>query len=38
MFEFIVVNHHGRMDEAVAEIESIIDRERRRTPPRRVAL
>jgi guanylate kinase len=37
-FDYIVVNHDGRMDEAVAEIEAIIDRERRRTPLRRVAL
>ena len=37
-FDYVVVNHDGRMDDAVAEIETIIDRERRRTPRRRVAL
>jgi guanylate kinase len=37
-FDYVVVNHDGRMDDAVAEIEAIIDGERHRTPPRRVAL
>ena len=37
-FDYVVVNHNGRIDEAVAEIEAIIDRERRRVPPRRIML
>ena len=37
-FDYVVVNHDGRMDEAVAEISAIIDRERHRIPLRRVAL
>ena len=37
-FDYVVFNHNGRIDEAVAEIEAIIDRERRRVPPRRITL
>ena len=37
-FDYVVVNQDGRMEQAVAEIEAIINGERRRTPPRRVAL
>ena len=37
-FDYVVVNHDGRIDEAVEEIESIISREHRRTPPRNTAL
>ena len=37
-FDFVVVNHHDRLDDTVAEIESIVDRERRRTPARTVTL
>ena len=33
-FDFIVVNHHGRLDDTVAEIESIVERERHRDPSR----
>ena len=37
-FDYVVVNATGRIDETIHEIESIIERERRRSPPRRVAL
>jgi guanylate kinase len=37
-FDHVVVNHNGRIDEAVAEIEAIIDREHSRAPPRRTML
>ena len=37
-FDHVVVNHDGRLDEAVEEIEAIVARERRRVPPRRVSL
>ena len=37
-FDYVVVNRHGRLDEAVQEIEDIVDRERRRTPARCVRL
>ena len=35
-FEYRLVNENGRLDEAVAELVEIIDRESRRDPPRRV--
>ena len=37
-FDYVVVNATGRIDETIREIESIVERERRRSPPRRVAL
>ncbi len=37
-YEHVVVNHSGRLGETVQEIESIIERERRRQPPRRIDL
>ena len=37
-FDYVVVNHNGRLDEAVEEIELIVERERRREPARRVVL
>lgn len=37
-FDYVVVNATGRIDDTIREIESIIERERRRSPPRRVAL
>ncbi len=37
-FDYVVVNRRGQLDAAVEEIEAIVDRERRRAPPRRVVL
>ena len=37
-FDHVVVNHNGRIDDAVAEIEAIVAKERRRAPPRTVSL
>ena len=37
-FDHVVVNHNGRLDEAVREIEAVVERERARKPPRRVRL
>ena len=37
-FDYVVVNHNGRLDEAVAEVEAIITAEKRRIPPRRVKI
>ena len=37
-FDYVVVNQRGQLDAAVQEIEAIVDRERRRAPPRRVVL
>ena len=37
-FDYVVVNRRGQLDAAVQEIEAIVDRERRRAPPRRVVL
>jgi guanylate kinase len=37
-FDRIVVNHSGRLDDAVREIEEIVAAEKRRVPPRRVSL
>ena len=37
-FDYVVVNRHGRLDEAVADIEAIVDRERRRSPARQLPL
>ena len=37
-FDRIVVNHRGRLDDAVREIEEIVAAEKRRIPPRRVSL
>ncbi len=37
-FDHVVVNHNGRLDEAVREIEAVVERERARKPPRRVQL
>jgi len=37
-FDYVVVNHRNRIDEAVAEIESIVARERRKVPQRVVVL
>ena len=37
-FDYSIVNHRGRLDDAVAEIERVVGLERRRTPPRRVTL
>ena len=38
MFDYVVVNRDNALDDAVAEIEAIIAKERRRQPPRRIAL
>jgi guanylate kinase len=38
MFDHVVVNHDGRLDEAVQSLIEIIATEKRRDPPRRVAL
>ena len=37
-FDHVVVNHQGRLDDAVDEIEAIVETERRRDPPRQVSL
>ena len=37
-FDYVVENATGRIDETIREIEAIIERERQRSPPRRVAL
>ena len=37
-FDYLVVNRQGYIDQAVEEIERIVERERRRVPPRRVRL
>ena len=37
-FDYVVVNRHGRLHEAVADIEAIVDRERRRSPARQLPL
>ena len=37
-FDFVVVNQHDRLNDTVAEIERIVNRERRRTPARIVTL
>ena len=37
-FDYVVVNHEGRLDETVLEIESVVAREHLRTPHRRVSL
>lgn len=38
LFDYLVVNHEGRLDETVATIEAIMTAERCRIPPRQVAL
>ena len=38
IFDYVVVNPEGRMDETVARILAIFEEERRREPPRRVSL
>ncbi len=38
MFDYLVVNHQDRLDEAVAQIEAIVTAERCRVSPRRVRL
>lgn len=37
-FDYVVVNHTNGLDQAVIEIEEIIDREKHRVPPRRINL
>jgi len=37
-FDYVVVNHQEHLDDTVEEIESIVARERSRTPPRNVCL
>jgi guanylate kinase len=37
-FDYVVVNHQDRLDDAVADVESIIKSEHRRTQPRKVML
>ena len=37
-FDYVVTNHRDRLDETVAEIESIVALERRKTPHRKIAL
>ncbi len=37
-FDRVVVNHQGRLDDAVREIDDIVAAEKVRTPPRRVSL
>ncbi len=36
MFDYVVVNHRGRVDEAVAQIDAIITAEKCRVSPRRI--
>jgi guanylate kinase len=38
LFDYIVFNREGRLEEAVAEIEAIITTEKRRVRPRRISL
>jgi len=38
LFDYVVVNHHGKLDEAVNEIQSIIKAEKCRVKPRQIAL
>ncbi len=38
IFDYVVVNPEGRMDETVARIQAIFEEERRREPPRQVSL
>ena len=38
MFDYVVVNYDGRLDEAVRNIGAIVTAEKHRNPPRRVAL
>lgn len=38
MFDYVVVNRDNALDDAVAEIEAIIAKERQRRPPRRISL
>ena len=37
-FDYVVVNHQGHLDDAVHELESIVERERHRDPARTVSL
>ena len=37
-FDYVVVNATGQIDATIREIEAIVERERRRSPPRRVDL
>lgn len=37
-FDYVVVNHNGHLDDAAWDIDAIIERERRRSPPRLVTL
>ncbi len=37
-FDYVVVNHNDRLDEAVAEVEAIVTSEKRRISPRRVKI
>ena len=37
-FDYVVVNANGRLDETIREIEGIVERERRRSPRRKVVL
>ena len=37
-FDHVVVNHEGRLDDTVAEIEAIAAAERDRVPPRSIRL
>ena len=37
-YDYQVVNHEGRLDEAVEEVAAIVEAERARRPPRRVVL
>ena len=37
-FDYVVTNHRDRLDETVAEFESIVAQERRKTPQRKVVL
>jgi guanylate kinase len=38
MFDYVVVNHWDKIDQAVAEIEAIITAEKRRVNPREITL
>ncbi|MCH8063782.1 MAG: guanylate kinase, partial [Chloroflexi bacterium] len=37
-FDYVVINHTGRLDETVSEIERIIDDEKRKKPRRSIKL